>query len=89
MERERAVFTKRTQRTPSEGAGRLERPILDIDSGICECICAFDKPKNPKFLLGEKHTKVFELFCLSGFDQSNLRPIRFNLQCLLENCLQS
>ena len=58
MERERAVFTKRTQRTPSEGAGRLERPILDIDSGICECICAFDKPKNPSFYW-EKNTPKF------------------------------
>lgn len=28
MEIDRAVFTKSTHRTPSDGAGRLERPIL-------------------------------------------------------------
>lgn len=34
MEMERAVFTRRTERTPSEGAGRLESPISSYRSDV-------------------------------------------------------
>lgn len=53
MERESDVFTKITHRTPSDGAGRLERPMFDqMRSWMIDKFAnaiQFDKPGSPKF----------------------------------------